>query len=79
MAFIILLIGVFILILAIPIGNYLAKNTKEELKFGQVWFKLVILASFFGVILSLIFRNDVLLFTFAFIAVVTSRSLRGKK
>ena len=71
-----LLIGIVILILGFPIGNYLAKQTKEELKPGQFWFKLIILASFLGVILSLIFRNDALLFTFAFIAIVTSRSLR---
>jgi len=70
-----IVIGIFVLLLGFPIGNLLAKQTKEELKPGQFWFKLIILASFLGVILSLIFRNDVLLFTFSFIAIVTSRSL----
>ncbi|MDP7521057.1 MAG: hypothetical protein QF567_02395 [Candidatus Pacearchaeota archaeon] len=71
-----LLIGVLVLLLGIPIGNYLAKVTKEELKSGQKWFKLIIVLSFIGIVLSLIFRNDVILFSFLFISIITSRSLR---
>ncbi|MFW6233112.1 MAG: hypothetical protein ACOC3Z_00445 [Nanoarchaeota archaeon] len=71
-----LLIGIIILIIGFPIGNYLAKITKEELKSGQKWFRLIILVCFIGAISSLIFRNDVLLFSFLFIIIVTSRSLR---
>ena len=74
-----LLFGIIILFLGIPIGNYLAKETKEELKVGQFWFKLIILLSLVGVLISLFFKNDILLFTFAFIAIVTSRSLRKKE
>ncbi|MBI2044768.1 hypothetical protein HYT23_01790 [Candidatus Pacearchaeota archaeon] len=76
-----LVIGIFALVLGIPIGNYLAKLTKEELKEGRIWFKLIIVFSFIGAILGLIFKNDVLLFTFLFIVIVTSRSLvrKGKK
>jgi hypothetical protein len=76
-----LLIGIGVLILGIPIGNILAKRTKEELKEGERWFLLLIIFSFIGAILNLIFLNDALLFTFLFIAVVTSRSLvsKGKK
>lgn len=70
--FIIAIIG---LILGFPIGVLLAKQTKEELRKGQMWFKLVILACFIGAVLSLIFRNDALLFTFLFIGIVTSGSL----
>jgi hypothetical protein len=71
-----LLIGVLVILLGIPIGNYLAKVTKEELKSGQKWFKLIIVLSFIGIVLSLIFRNDVILFSFLFISIITSRSLR---
>ena len=69
-------IAIIVLALGIPIGNYLAKSTREELKAGKRWFKRIILLSLTGVIISLIFRNDGLLFTFSFIAIVTSRSLR---
>jgi hypothetical protein len=71
-----LLLGIAVLLLGFPIGNYLAKITEDELKSGQKWFKRIILISLIGVVIGLIIRNDVLLFTFAFIAIVTSRSLR---
>lgn len=72
-------IAILVLALGIPIGNYLAKETKDELKPGRNWFKLLILLSLIGAVLSLVFRNDALLFTFLFIAIVTSRSLRKVK
>ncbi len=74
-----LLIGIAILLLGIPIGNYLAKQTREELKSGQRWFKLIIIISLIGGLIGLIIGDDALLFTFFFIAIVTSRSLRKKK
>lgn len=74
-----LLIGAFVLLIGIPLGNYLAKNTGEELRLGRKWFKLIILISFIGALVGLIIRDDVLLFTFAFIAIVTSRSLKSEK
>ncbi|MCX6750509.1 MAG: hypothetical protein NTZ83_03555 [Candidatus Pacearchaeota archaeon] len=74
-----LLIGIAVLLLGIPIGNILAKNTKEELKDGRKWFLLLIALCFIGAILNLIFRNDALLFTFLFIAIVTSGSLGKQK
>jgi len=70
------LIGILVLILGFPIGSYLAKLTKEELKPGQKWFKLIILISFICAIISTIFRIDSLLFAFLFIVIVTSRSLK---
>jgi len=73
-----ILIGVAVLLIAFPIGSYLAKITREELKSGQRWFKLIILTSALGSALSIIFKNDSLLFTFLFIIIVTSRSLRKK-
>lgn len=71
-----LFIGVFILIVGFFIGKYLAKITKEELKTGQKWFKLIITLSLIGAVLSLILKNDSLLFIFLFIAIVTSKSLK---
>jgi len=72
----ILIIGTLFLISGIPIGNILARMTKEELKPGRKWFKLIILLSLVGALISLIFRNDTLLFSFLFIAIVTGRSLK---
>ncbi len=74
-----LITGMLALILGIPIGDFLAKHTKEELKAGKKWFKLIIVFSFAGSIISLIFRNDALLFSFLFMAIVTSRSLKENK
>jgi hypothetical protein len=71
-----IIIGIVFLILGIPIGNFLAKKTKEELKAGRKWFKLIVITSLAGAIISLILGNDALLFSFLFIAIVTSRSLR---
>ena len=73
-----IVIGIAVLFLGIPVGNILAKNTKEELKEGRKWFLLLILTCFIGAVLSLVFGKDSLLFTFLFIAIVTSRSL-GKR
>jgi hypothetical protein len=70
------LIGIFVLILGIPIGNLLAKLTREELKAGQRWFRLIVIFSLIGAVMALILKNDALLFALLFIAVVTSRSLR---
>ncbi|GEM_PF-539446 len=74
-----LLLGIVVLLLGIPIGNILAKNTPEELKDGKKWFYLILLVCFMGSIVGLVFGNDVLLFTFLFIAIVTSRSIKRKK
>ncbi len=73
-----LLIGVFVLILGFPLGSYIAKITKEELKSGQKWFKKIIILSLAGGVIGLIWGNDILMFSFFFIAIVTSRSLKRK-
>ena len=74
-----IIIGTFILILGIPIGNLLAKYTKEELKDGRKWFNLLIFIGLIGGLVGAIIQNDSLMFSFLFIAVVTIRSLRRKK
>lgn len=74
-----LIIGTLILLLGIPIGNFLAKATKEELASGRRWFKLIVILSLIGGFISLILKNDIMLFTLFFIAIVTSRSLKNVK
>ena len=73
-----LVIGILILISAFPIGSYLAKITKEELKQGKKWFKLIIFISLIGAVASLILKNDILFFSFLFIIIITSKSLMKK-
>ncbi len=74
-----LIIGVFILVLGIPLGDFLARKTKEELKSGQKWFGIIIASGLLGAVVSALFENDFLFFTFLFISIVTSRSLIRKK
>jgi len=71
-----IIIALVVLLLGIPIGNLLAKYTKEELKVGKKWFQLLMFIGVIGGILCLIFQKDALMFTFFFIAIVSSRSLR---
>lgn len=71
-----LLIGLLVLALGFPIGIFLRNQTKEELKSGQKWFKLIIFLSLIGGFIGLVLRNDFLLFSFFFIAIVTSQSLK---
>lgn len=69
-------IGIAFLLLGIPLGSFLAKKTKEELKQGSKWFRLIIIISLACSVPALIIGNDFLFFSFLFIALVTSRSLR---
>jgi len=71
-----LIIGIFLLISGFFFGNILAKATKEELKSGKKWFKLLIFISLIGAIVSLFIKIDSVLFAFLFMAIVTSRSLK---
>lgn len=71
-----IIIGLIVLVLGVFIGDFLAKTTKEELRYGQLWFKLIIIISVICAVISLFLGNDTLLFSFLFIAIVTSRSLR---
>jgi len=73
-----ILIGIGILILGFFIGEILAKKTKEELKAGKKWFKIIVYLSLLGGIAGMLIRSDVLMFSFFFIALVTSRSLKRK-
>ncbi len=74
-----LVIGIVLLASGIPIGNILAKITKEELRSGRKWFKLIVLVSLIFGVVGLLIRNDILMFSLFFIAIVTSRSLKNSK
>ncbi len=74
-----LIISLVFLCLGFPIGFYLKKITRDEIKQGQKWFKLIISVGFIGSLISLILRNDVLLFSFLFIVIVTSMSLKKNR
>ena len=74
-----ILMGIIVLFLSVFVGNLLAKFTKEELKTGRGWFRIIIILSLIIGVVGLIIGNDVLMFTMFFIAIVTSRSLKVKK
>src|SRR3990167_10221636 len=74
-----IIIGIFVLVLGIQIGNLLARYTKEELKDGRKWFNLLIFIGLIGGIIGLIIGNDALMFSFLFIVVVTSRATLREK
>lgn len=76
--FIKILIGIAVLVMGFFIGNLLAKSTKEELKSGQKWFGIIIILTMAGAIVGLAIGNDILLFTFLFVTIITSRSIKKK-
>ena len=71
-----LVIAILVLLLGIPIGNWLARATRDESRQGRKWFRRIVILSIIGAIISLIIGNDALLFGFVFIVIVASRSLR---
>jgi len=74
-----LLIGTILLVLGIPIGDYLKNKTKDEQKQGQKWFKLLVLIGLIGGFIGLVMGIDWVMFGFFFITIITSRSLILKK
>jgi len=74
-----LLIGVVFLALGIPIGYFLRRMTLDEQRAGQKWFRILVAISLLMGFYGLIIQVDWILFTFFFIAIVTSRSLIPKK
>ena len=71
-----ILISAAVLGLGIFIGNWISKITSEEVKKGKKWFFILVIIGLAGGIYGFISGNDFFLFTFFFIAVVASRSLR---
>ncbi len=70
-----LIIGIFVLILGVPIGNLLKRYTQDEQRIGQPWFKILVYIGLFGGLIGLIIKKDWVMFTFFFIAIVSSKSL----
>ena len=73
-----LLIGIGMLVLGFFLGGFLAKKTKDELKSGQKWFRIIVILGLIGGVVGLVLGNDFLFFSFLFITVVTSRSLKNR-
>jgi len=71
-----LVIGILVLILAFPLGSYLRKLTLDEQKQGKKWFFYIMILGVLGAIISLILRNDVLMFTSLFTSVIALQSWR---
>ena len=74
--------NILILIIALlgfPAGLFIAKMTKEELKAGRKWFKLLAIAAAIAIIASSIFaRGEAMLFliaSFVFIELIALASL----
>jgi uncharacterized membrane protein len=74
-----ILIAVGVLLLGIPLGNFLSKITKEELKKNQNMFKIIVGVFLVLGLVGLFIQSDVLMFGCFFIAIVTSGSLKRKR
>jgi len=74
------IISVLILFLAVLIGFFLAKITREELKQGRIWFKILIFACLMAVIILTLLplENEIKMssiLSLFFIIIATSVSL----
>lgn len=69
---------VLILLTAIPAGLLVAWLTKEELRDGRKWFKLIIALSLAGSVVFLVLKNEAVTLTLVYIAIATSMSLKKK-
>ena len=78
-----IILVIIISLLGLPLGLWLAKLTKEELKQGKRWFKLIILVCIIAIMVSLIYaKGETLLFlilSFVFIIFLTLPSLFEQK
>lgn len=69
-------LNIFILVLAIPVGYFIAYLAREELVQGRFWFKILIILSFVGAIGSWVYGFSVLAWTFGFILILALVALR---
>lgn len=69
------IISVAILFLGFPIGNLLRNLTQDEQKDGKKYFIILLLISLILGTFGAIIKKDWMMFTFFFMAIVTSRSL----
>ncbi len=70
------LIGIIVLTGGYFLGNFLAFKTKEEIEKGQIYFKILTMGGLFGGFVGMIIKNDVIMFSLFFVAVLSSRSLK---
>jgi hypothetical protein len=67
---------VLILLTAIPAGLLVAWLTKEELRAGKKWFKMIIALSLAGSVIFLFLKNEVVTLTLMYMAIVSYMSIR---
>ena len=70
------ILAISVLILGYFLGIYLKKLTADEQVIGRKYFRVITIISATLLLLGLIIGKDWMLFTFAFITIVTSRSLK---
>jgi len=58
------------------IGDILSKKTKEELSQGKRWFQILIILGLIGGAFGAFVLNNTIMFSFLFIVIVASRSLK---
>ncbi|NCN86277.1 hypothetical protein GW932_00430 [archaeon] len=71
-----ILIGVLVLALGFPLGEFLKRLTLDEQVIGRKYFIILTYIGLSVGLLGLLFNRDWIMFTFFFIAIVTSRSLK---
>jgi ABC-type sugar transport system permease subunit len=67
---------ILILLTAIPVGLLIAWLTKEELRDGQKWFKLIALLSCVGSVAFLMLKNEIVALSLVYMAIVSYMSVR---
>jgi ABC-type sugar transport system permease subunit len=70
------LLVVFTLLTAIPVGLLIAWLTKEELRDGQKWFRLIVLLSCAGSVAFLMLKNEIVALSLVYSAIVSYMSVR---
>jgi ABC-type Fe3+ transport system permease subunit len=70
-----MILEIVILLLAVPVGFFIAWLTKEELRMGRKWFRILIVVSLIGIIGFWIYGVSYVSWTFGFIGIVSTISL----
>jgi len=70
------ILAILVLIVGYFLGIYLKKLTADEQVIGRKYFRIIAIVSATLSLSGLMAGKDWMLFTFAFIAIVTSRSLK---
>jgi len=78
-----IILAIIVALLGYPVGLLIAKSTKEELKKGRKWFKLIMIASLLIMILSFLNETGTLLIfietIFMFIFLMSFASFQESK